>query len=49
LEIQSDTNYLNCYDNLMNFQQDKNTTRWNLNLCIPLFISVSEVSTIEWE
>jgi len=49
------TNLVTKYGKLRNMIQktqiccDKNTTRWNLNLCIPLSIRVSEVSTIEWE
>ena len=29
--------------------RDKNATRWNLYLCIPLFIRFSNRATIEWE
>ncbi len=47
------TNLVTKYGKLRNMIQktqiscDKNTTRWNLNLCIPLFIRVSETATIE--
>ena len=49
------TNLVTKYGKLRNMIQktqiscDKNTTRWNLNLCIPFFVRISEVSTIEWD